>query len=437
MNHYLYYEHSIEDYVDSVKSFDIHSEWWLDKIRPLFQLNIEQDSCHLFFYGPPATGKYSHALYLIELLWKEKLTTRSLFEIAIPIQHSLRIKNIPEDNYLFRTSQLHIEIDVSQLGDNYMDVWNEFCLEVIGKFSIVICLNTHNAPIEWLQMVYTYLLPSPPFQTNNYKNFCNHKNRLTHFWFISESTHIPHHLYLQLHAILFFPKPEHETYKELCKWKIENRMNNVPYVYYSHVNVNCLKPFIEQISVDGILSIKEIYNQLFEMANKHNSLQSIHKKKKFQTITDNFTTLSEKLANLILSICSIENMNQFSIVEIRTILNEIECRSISLEDVIWYLIGYFINGHSISYNRMNNVIYDGTVLLNKIGRNNLFKFNKIIWAEYVCIRFIEEIIMTCMEKMSPQMVENHEHETTNIKKALPLSKVASSDIRDFFLMFKK
>jgi Cdc6-like AAA superfamily ATPase len=106
-----YYESHYEEYISSVDKYNLHPE--LVAIYNMFPQKINQLE-NLIIYGPSGVGKYSQILYLLrryspsELKYDKKITITT-----------------DKQEYIYRISDIHYEIDMSQLGCNSKLLWHE------------------------------------------------------------------------------------------------------------------------------------------------------------------------------------------------------------------------------------------------------------------------------------------------------------------------
>ena len=99
-----------------------------------------RDLKNLIFYGPGGVGKYTQMLKSISQYSPSKLK----YEKRITITYN-------KNNYIFKISDIHFEIDMSLLGCNAKLLWNEIYTNIINiilartdnKIGIIVCKNFH------------------------------------------------------------------------------------------------------------------------------------------------------------------------------------------------------------------------------------------------------------------------------------------------------
>lgn len=112
---------------------------------------------HTIIYGPKGSGKYTKALELINC----SSFTRSL---KLPFQKT---------ELVFTASDLHYEIDVSQLGCNSTAIWNLFYNQVVDivstkKTCTILCLQFQDVSPELLDNITFHKNITYIFLTTNY-----------------------------------------------------------------------------------------------------------------------------------------------------------------------------------------------------------------------------------------------------------------------------
>jgi DNA polymerase III delta prime subunit len=145
------------EYIESNKKINLHPS--TGKIYDKFPENIE-DLNNLLFYGPPGVGKYTQMLSSILKYSSSDLK----YDKKICI-------TFDKNNYFYKISDIHVEIDMSLLGCNSKLLWNDIYIQLIDVASakpnntlIVVCKNFQNIHSELLDNFYSYM------QTTKYNN---------------------------------------------------------------------------------------------------------------------------------------------------------------------------------------------------------------------------------------------------------------------------
>ena len=158
-NKMKYYETHFDDYITSIEKYNLHPE--LNKTIQLFPNKIQQFE-NLIVCGPAGVGKYSQVLKIIkkyspsELKYDKKM-----------------IINTDKQEYSYRISDIHYEVDMALLGCNSKIVWHDLFFQIIDiisvkpdKFGIILCKNFHQIHSELLEIFYSYMQQYNHSQTN-------------------------------------------------------------------------------------------------------------------------------------------------------------------------------------------------------------------------------------------------------------------------------
>jgi len=139
-----------DEYIKSVNTVSLHPS--LTKKLQLFP-NELTNLKNIIFYGPSGVGKYSQLLYYIKKYSNSELK----YEKKISVNYN-------KNNYLFKISDIHFEIDIALLGCNSKLLWNEIYINIIdvlssriNKNGIIVCKNFHKIHNELLDCFYSYI----------------------------------------------------------------------------------------------------------------------------------------------------------------------------------------------------------------------------------------------------------------------------------------
>jgi len=323
-----YYETTYEEYIESVKKYNLHPE-----LSP-FMENLPKrlsDIGNMIVYGPPGVGKYSQVLWMLQRYSGTKLK----YDKKIQIQTD-------KQDYIYHISDIHYEIDMSHLGCNSKILWNEIFMQIVDiisvkseKIGVVICKNFHMIHGELLEIFYSYIQQysksNHPIYNNNESlldktnmSFVGrgnaseakfNSNIMIHFIILTENiSFIPNNI-LNACQVLPIRRPTKEQYKEMVEVNMANRPR--------HVKV--AKDTIENIECNGIMNIKEIYSFGFV---KNGCLP----KDLFNVVCDNI------IAEMI-------SPKKISFTNFRDIIYDILIYNLEAVDCVWYILNYCI--HSV------------------------------------------------------------------------------------------
>ena len=145
-----FYETHFEEYISENNRVNLHPK--LEKIYEQFPESLN-DFKNLIFYGPSGTGKYTQMLKVI----KKYSPTDLKYERKISLTYN-------KQQYFFKVSDIHYEIDVSLLGCNSKLLWHDIYQQIVDiisaktdKSGIIVCKNFHEIHSELLENFYSYM----------------------------------------------------------------------------------------------------------------------------------------------------------------------------------------------------------------------------------------------------------------------------------------
>lgn len=243
------------DYLDRYKEFNIHEE--LVPVFDEFPKELKNVN-HLIFSGPSGVGKYTQALALINKYSKSNLKYERK---AIICQN--------KDQYYYKLSDIHIEIDMEMLGPSAKTLWLEIINQLYGiinslnkKEFIVLCKNFDKTRDELMEIFYGYL--------NNNVNNINLK-----FFFIVENLSVLPEAILNIGLILPIKRPSATNYKKMTKTKKNltksetKEIHNIKDYIVKNISQSHNKQIVDKI-LDTIvnyekLDIKVLRNNIYDI----------------------------------------------------------------------------------------------------------------------------------------------------------------------------
>ena len=362
-----YYETHYEEYLHSMDQFDLHPE--LSKIKIPEK---KTDFGNLIIYGPSGVGKYSQMLSIIkkyspsELKYDKKMALQS-----------------EKQNYIYRISDIHYEIDMSLLGCNSKIIWNEVFLQIVDivsvkseKIGIIVCKNFQAIHTELLEIFYSYM------QQYNHPQL----NLQIKFILITESiSFIPNRI-LNNCYIINVKRPSKEQYIEINKdnllvrhppnvdhtsiQKFQIKISN-PKIKARGVNFQNITSFLnDNIDVSGLLNLKELKS--FSMYNSN-----------FETPKDNFNTICNSIIE------TINNSSSLIITEFRDLLYDILIYNLDAIECIWYILYHFVRSHQIMTEDLNKILIKS------------YTFSKYYNNNYRPIYHLENYVFFLTMKVNP------------------------------------
>jgi len=284
-----FYETHFEEYTTAVQKQNLHPK--LLKIYSKFPNTINELK-NIIFYGPSGIGKYSQMLLSI----KKYSPTELKYEKKISITYN-------KQQYFFKISDIHYEIDMSLLGCNSKLLWHEIYLQLIDiisaktdKSGIIVCKYFHEIHNELLENFYSYM------QQNNAISV-----DIKFIIITEELCFIPNNI-LNCCEIINIGRPSKTNYNKCLK-------NKLP----------------AKLELENITNIK------------------------------NLNSFNEELMTQHKIICNkiIENMikiDEIKFLKLRDILYDIFIYNLDITVCIWYILSTFVKEKRINNENLSNVL---------------------------------------------------------------------------------
>jgi hypothetical protein len=152
-----YCETTFDDYLIANKKVDLHPELVLQSSAP----------SNMIFYGPAGVGKYTQMLKYI-------FNVHPHTSVVSPHPKDKKLSIIfNKQEYLFKISSMHFEIDMGLLGCNSKLLWHEIFTQIMEIISTrtspgiaskhpyyIVCKNFHVIHNELLDIFYSYMQQS-------------------------------------------------------------------------------------------------------------------------------------------------------------------------------------------------------------------------------------------------------------------------------------
>ena len=421
-----YYETSYDEYLSSYEKYNLHPE--LNYIKMAFPKNIS-DFKNIIVYGPSGVGKYTQVLSILQQYSPTKLkydkkiyttyekqekktktntpiisstiSTTNTSEIT-KIKKNVKPKketNIPNttssstintispkiqmkkqdkrQEYMYRISDIHYEIDMATLGCNSKILWHDLFFQIVdivsvslktNKIGIIVCKNFHNIHNELLEIFYSYM--RHPLQ---------HINIQIKFIIISENIgFIPDNI-VNACEIISVKRPSREQYLEMSKLQtksfscfLEGNRNGFFYdktTRSARFHTNKTSDILEDLNMTSILNTKEIH--YFGWLKNTSEIPN-----------DVFNIICDALIEQIIY------PEKIKITDIRNNLYDLLIYNIDISECIWYLLTTLIQFKTFKKTE------DITDILNKI-----FVFFKYYNNNYRSIYHLESIILCMLNKI--------------------------------------
>jgi len=287
-----FYETHFEEYIAENNRVNLHPK--LEKIYNKFPNNI-QELKNLIFYGPSGTGKYSQMLSSI----KKYSSSELKYERKISVTYN-------KQQYFFKVSDIHYEIDMSLLGCNSKLLWHEIYQQIIDiisakneKSGIIVCKYFNEIHSELLDNFYSYM------QQNNSLGI-----DIKYILITEELSFIPDNI-LNCCEIINVSRPSKTAYMKCIHNKV----------------ISKIKP--ENVSNVKFLKNTQFYNE---------ELMVQHK------------IICNKIINNLI------NVDSLHFLKFRDILYDIFIYNLDISDCIWYILSRLIETKHIKQEHLSKIL---------------------------------------------------------------------------------
>lgn len=329
-----YYETSFEDYINSCNEYNIHPELEkkiLSLPKSIYQLE------NIIIYGPTGIGKYTQVLKLLNNYSPSNLK----YEKKI-------IASSEKNDYQYKISDIHYEVDMSLLGCNSKIVWHEIFGQIVDiisvnstKIGFIVCKNFHMIHSELLEIFYSYIQQYNHSQTSIYIKFILITEHLSF---------IPSKI-INICNIIKIGRPSKEKYTKIASYKTCNldlplscenllhRFSKIKQQPDQSMNRNIIG-FIKNMDNTGITNIKELKS--FDLLYSNNSQNQ-------DLPDDNFNIVCNKIIeNIIIE-------KEIDYLSLRDNLYDILTYNLDVVECIWYILSYLILNQNLQRNDISDI----------------------------------------------------------------------------------
>ena len=321
-----YYETHYEDYTNAVELYNIHPEMkdiWKGFPKKMAQLE------NLILFGPTGTGKYSQVLHLLKKYSPSELKYDKKIVVTTEKQQ-----------YTYKISDIHYEIDMSLLGCNSKLLWHELFFQIIDivsvkpeKIGIIVCKNFHLIHAELLEIFYSYM------QQFNH----SHTHIKIKFFILTEHISFLPKPILNLSHIIRIKRPSIETYLNLARIQKQGSFQ-FPIQHMTTLttqsreeNQLSFEKIFKNIEKEEIINIKEFRS--FGLLKSPDEIP----KDIFNIICD----------NVIQEILEPENL---VFTEFRDSLYDILTYNLDMTECLWYILRHFIENDYLKKEDISSIL---------------------------------------------------------------------------------
>jgi hypothetical protein len=288
-----FYETHFEEYISENNKFNLHSK--LDKIYENFPKML-QELKNIIFYGPSGSGKYTQMLKSI----KKYSITDLKYERKISLTYN-------KQQFFFKVSDIHYEIDMSLLGCNSKLLWHEIYQQIIDiistktdKSGIIVCKYFHEIHSELLENFYSYMQQNTALNVD-----------IKYILITEELSFISDNI-LNCCEVINIPRPTKTSYLKCIKNKLSSND-------------------LAKLKTENITNIKilHLYNEELMLQYKIICNKIIH--------------------NLI-------NVNNLQFLKFRDILYDIFIYNLDISDCIWYILSTLVEEKKVTKEHLSTIL---------------------------------------------------------------------------------
>ena len=285
-----FFETHFEEYIHANAKQNLHPK--LEKLYEKFPDKI-QDLKNLIFYGPSGIGKYTQMLRSIKKYSPSELK----YERKITITYN-------KNQYFFKVSDIHYEIDVSLLGCNSKLFWHEIYQQIVDiisakteKCGIIVCKNFHEIHSELLDNFYSYMQQNTLLGVN-----------IKYILISNKISFLPDNI-INCCEIIHVNRPSKSLYQKCVKTKIQHKTK------------------METVSNIKLLHLKN-----------NEELMMQHK------------IICNKIIRCLV------NMNELHFLKFRETLYDIFIYNLDMFDCVWYILEVLMKENHIQPKDISNVL---------------------------------------------------------------------------------
>ncbi len=287
-----FYETHFDEYLISHEKKNLHPKLAKDVFSKL--PNDISDLPNMIFYGPKGIGKYTQVLSVLKRYSPSKLK----------YEKKLQVNYQSKNQYYYKISDIHIEVDMALLGCNAKLLWNEIYNQLIDiactkctKMFIIVCKNFQEIHSELLDNFYSYM------QTAKYLSI-----KLVYFIVTDQISFIPDNI-VNMSKIISIGRPNKTGYTKCITGKIPTNFN-----------------------INDITNIKNLSSKITQLMNPH-----------------------EVTCNKILHLMyNYKDLMTFA--HMRELCYDIFIYNLDIYECVWYILKNIVNDNKIKNNDIHNIL---------------------------------------------------------------------------------
>jgi len=326
-----FYETHYEDYYQAVEGGTFHPE--LSALYDAFPPTLATFE-NMILYGPQGSGKYAQLIHFL----------RRYSPSSLKYEKRMML-NTEKQNYSYKISDIHYEVDMALLGCNSKVLWHEVFTQIVDivsmktqdKYGIIVCKNFHTIHNELLAIFYSYLQQYPGTSKNT--SALGTPIQIKFVLMTEHVSFIPNNI-LERCFILSVPRPVRSVVqKQHGRTKTKMNRDNMTRI-------------LEQLSMENITNLKELY------AFSH--MESVD-----QIPHDVFNVICDAI------IQEMGHPETRNIMAFRDLLYDMLIYNLDVYECVWYIFAHFVDQGVFDnavpvFNRLLASVY---VFLKQYGNN--------------------------------------------------------------------
>ena len=300
-----FYESHYEEYINQKEN--LHPK--MNKIISKFPKQL-RDLKNIIFYGPSGIGKYTQMLCSI----KKFSPTELKYEKKIIITYN-------KQQYFFKISDIHYEIDMSLLGCNAKLLWHEIYQQIIDiisakteKSGIIVC--------KYFSEIHNELL-------DNFYSYMQHKNEnnidIKYILLTEQISFIPESI-LNCCEVISISRPTKTQYNKCIKNNLSTKE-------------------ISKLDLSSITNIKGLRN----------------------TEDNNFVSSYKFVCDKI--IYFIKNIHEIKFLKFRDLIYDLLIYHLNISDCIWYILSTLFKDNLIKFDKMSDILIKTNIFFQYYNNN--------------------------------------------------------------------
>jgi hypothetical protein len=282
-------ETHFEEYIAENNRVNLHPK--LEKIYEQFPATLNELK-NIIFYGTSGTGKYTQMLRAIKKYSPSDLK----YERKISITYN-------KQQYFFKVSDIHYEIDMSLLGCNSKLLWHDIYQQIVDiisaktdKSGVIVCKYFHEIHSELLDNFYSYMQQNVSLGVD-----------IKFILLTEELSFIPDNI-LNCCEVINIARPTKTSYQKCIKKKLPSKIKS-----------------------ENITNIK-----LLHVYNEDLMIQ--------------YRIICDKIIKSLL------NIDTLQFLKFRDLLYDIFIYNLDISDCIWYILSNLVSNNHIQKENISDIL---------------------------------------------------------------------------------